>query len=183
MKSLNGEQPRALNLARNVLQRKARDHSRTPVQWSAGPNAGFCPADVKPWMRVGDDYKEVNAETQAKTKREDHLTVLQFWKRGLDNRKKHKDALVYGSFKLLDEEHSTVFAYERRSAEEVFVVVLNFYGKHTVWSIPEDCKIDSWVAGNYTAGTPEQATRGQVVLRPWEGIIGEFRPKDRETAC
>lgn len=175
MKALHGEEPGDLDLARNVLQRKARDHSRTPVQWNDGPNAGFCAADVQPWMRVMDDFKQVNAETQAKTKRPDDLTVLQFWKRGLENRKKHKDTLVYGSFELLDDQHSTIFAYRRSSSEEVFVVVLNFHGKHTVWTIPEHCKVDTWVAGNYTAGKPEKPTNGTIALRPWEGLIGKCR--------
>lgn len=39
-----------LQEARFILQRKARDHARTPVQWTSGANAGFCEGDVTPWM-------------------------------------------------------------------------------------------------------------------------------------
>lgn len=123
-------------------------------------------------MRVNDDYREVNAERQAKSKAEDQLSVLQFWKRALDNRKKHRETLVYGDFELLDEEHPAVFAYMRKSQDESFVIVLNFSGKHTVWDIPEKVELESWVAGNYTAGKPSKATEGKIALRPWEGLIG-----------
>lgn len=39
-----------LQEARIILQRKARDHARTPVQWTSGANAGFCKEGVTPWM-------------------------------------------------------------------------------------------------------------------------------------
>lgn len=39
-----------LRQARHIMQRKARDHARTPVQWSSGANAGFCKEGVTPWM-------------------------------------------------------------------------------------------------------------------------------------
>lgn len=42
---------RKLEYARKMIQLKARDHTRTPMQWDATPNAGSCRADVKPWQR------------------------------------------------------------------------------------------------------------------------------------
>jgi oligo-1,6-glucosidase len=48
---------------------KARDHARTPMQWNSGPNAGFCTENVKPWMRVMDDYHTVNAEPDESSRR------------------------------------------------------------------------------------------------------------------
>lgn len=171
MKALSSDE-NDLDYARNVIQRKARDHSRTPVQWSSEANAGFCSADVKPWMRVMDDYQQVNAAAQAKLNDPNRLSVLQFWKRGLENRKTHKDALVYGDFVLLDGEHPTVFAYKRTSAEETFVVVLNFHGKHAVFELSEADRVQNWVAGNYTSGKPQKPFRGKIALRPWEGLIG-----------
>lgn len=173
MKAICGEDPNKLDFPRNVVQRKARDHSRTPMQWSANDNAGFCAPHVKPWMRVMDDYKEVNAEKQAKANDADHLSTLQFWKRGLENRKKHKDTLVYGDFTLLDDQHPTVFAYKRTTAKEVFVVILNFSGKHAVFHLAEKDQVQSWVAGNYTAGKPAKPLHGMIALRPWEGFIGK----------
>jgi len=162
-----------MDLARKVIGKKARDHARTPVQWSSAENAGFCPAGVKPWMRVNDDYKTVNAEAQRKHDASDDLSVLQFWKRGLANRKQHSDVFVYGDFALLDEHHDCVFAYKRASAEEAFVVVLNFSDKEVEWSLPAEAKVKGWAAGNYGPGKPDLPTSGSLKLRPWEGVLGE----------
>ena len=171
-----------LDFARKVLQKKARDHARTPVQWSAEPNAGFCPPGTKPWMRVNEDYKTVNAEAQRKFSSEDELSVLQFWRRGLEQRKQHKESLVYGDFELLDESHPQVFAYKRTGGGETMFTVLNFSGKEFEWDIPGSAKIDRWVAGNYTKGAPEKDTHGKVKLRPWEALLGEF-VHAREIEC
>lgn len=161
-----------LKFGRHVMQRKARDHARTPVQWSAEPNAGFCDADVKPWMRVNDDYKVINAEAQREVK-PGQLSVLQFWKRALANRKEHKDVFVYGEFDLIDEHNPKVFAYKRSSGSKAFVTVLNFSGQEVQWEIPQSAKLQSWAAGNYTAGKPEKSTTGKITLQPWEGLLGE----------
>lgn len=163
-----------LDHARQVLQKKARDHARTPVQWSAEPNAGFCASDVKPWMLVNPDYEAVNAEAQRTFKEEGQLSVLQYWKRALENRKKHKEVFVYGDFQLLDDQHPTIFAYKRASSNdtEAFVIVLNFSGERQEWLVPEAAKVEKWVTGTYTANAPEKATSGKIALQAWEGILG-----------
>jgi oligo-1,6-glucosidase len=161
-----------LDFARHVLQRKARDHSRTPVQWSAEPNAGFCKEDVTPWMRVNDDYKEVNAEAQRKQDDPNKLSVLQFYKRALANRKENKEVFVYGDFQVLDENDKKVFAYKRASEKEAFVLALNFSKDEVEWQIPEAAKVHKWVAGNYVAGQPDKPTSGTITLRPFEGVLG-----------
>ena len=175
MKSLYPHDEEKLSFAKNVMQRKARDHARTPVQWtSESPNAGFCAPDTKPWMRVNDDYKTVNAAAQRSHSDKDSLSVLQFWKRGLEQRKKHKDALVYGDFELLDPEdgHDQIFAYARRGEGEAFVTVLNFSEEDVEWELPASAGVRKWVAGNYTAGAPEKDVKGKITLKPWEALLG-----------
>ena len=161
-----------LDFARHVLQAKARDHARTPVQWTAEENAGFCAPGIKPWMRVNDDYKTINAEAQRKFQDPEKLSVLQFWKRALSNRKEHKSVFVYGDFELLDKDNDSVFAYRRFDADEAFVVVLNFSKKDVKWSLPKEAKVQKWVAGTYD-GTPSQSTSGEITIRPYEGLLGE----------
>lgn len=164
-----------LKEGKHVLQRKARDHARTPVQWTGGKNAGFCDEDTQPWMMVNTDYETVSAEAQRKYSSDDDLSVLQFWKRGLANRKEHKDVFVYGDFELLDEgENSSVFAYKRTShkEDEAFVTVLNFSGREVEWRVPESAKVQRWVAGNYMKVAPELGVTGSVKLRAWEGVLG-----------
>ena len=123
-------------------------------------------------MRVNDDYKEVNAEVQRKQNDPNKLSVLQFWKRGLANRKEHKDVFVYGDFQQLDEHNKRVFAYKRASESEAFVVALNFSNDEVQWDIPQESKVKNWVAGNYADSNPDKATSGTVTLKPWEGLLG-----------
>ena len=162
-----------LKKAKSNMQRKARDNARLPVQWDDGPNAGFCDQGTTPWMHANGDYKTVNAAAQREFQSDDQLSVLQFWKRGLANRKENKDVFVYGDFACLDEEDENVFAYKRWSEKgDAFVVVLNFSGQEVRWSLPASAKVGKWVAGNYQKGAPEKATSGEVALKPWEGILG-----------
>ncbi|KAF2767957.1 glycoside hydrolase [Teratosphaeria nubilosa] len=158
---------------RMILQKKARDHARTPVQWSAKTNAGFCPADVEPWMVVNTDYERVNAEAQMRYQSDEELSVLQFWKRGLAQRKEHKDVFVYGDYHVLDETSHKIIAYKRASAAgEAFVVVLNFSDGDIDWCVPEAAKVQKWAASNYTKGAPDLKPSGRINLRAWEGILG-----------
>lgn len=171
---LHGNDTEALKKAREVLDTKARDHARTPMQWDASPYAGFCSENVKPWMRVIDDYRTVNTDFQTRFSSEDDLSVLQYWKRGLANRKEHADAFVYGEYQTIDNaENGSVFAYLRTGKKSgQWLIVLNFSGKNVAWSTPEEVKVKGWMAGNYLKGKPDKPTNGVVTLRPWEGLLG-----------
>ena len=169
MQSLANGDKTKLDHARNVLQIKARDHARTPVQWTGGPNAGFCEKGVKPWMRVNDDWETVNAEAQM----DEEASVRHFWQDALARRKTKKDVFVYGDFQLLDEEGKKIFAYVRESeGGEKWIVVLNFSGDEVAWEIPGSVKVERWEVGNYEAKTPIKATSGKITVRAWEGLLG-----------
>ncbi len=175
MNALHPDSPGELEGARRVLQRKARDHARTPVQWSGEVNAGFCAEGTEPWMMVNTDYRTVNAKVQREYEGEEELSVLQFWKRGLASRKEHRDCFVYGGFEVLEGESESVFAYRRMSrgdGGEAFVVVLNFSGGEVEWRVPERVEMEKWVTGTYGKKSPELALEGTVTLRAWEGVLG-----------
>lgn len=162
-------------LARKIMQKKARDNARTPVQWTAETHAGFTSAEGKPWMRVNDDYKTVNAAAQLETPNPSPgmLSVHAFWKRGLVCRKENKDVFVYGDFELLDRENKEVVAYRRWSEKNAFVTVLNFSGEKINWTGLGDLKVKKWVAGNYDETEIESKVRsGALELRPWEALLG-----------
>ena len=164
-----------LKEARKILHRKARDNTRSPMQWSSEPNGGFCGSDVKPWMRVNDDYLTVNAALQKELSSDpDSLSVFQFWQRGLAFRKEHKDVLVYGDFDLIGrEDDKKIFAYKRWTESKLLVTVLNFSGDDVQWELPGDLKVKNWLIGNYEAGRPNKGLSGSIIVRPWESILGE----------
>ena len=83
---------------------------------------------------------------------------------------------MYGDFELLDDKTESVFAYRRSGGGEAFVTVLNFTGKEVHWEVPANADVERWVAGNYTKDAPDTPTSGKVVLRPWEGLLGNSKP-------
>lgn len=168
------DQPDKLAEGRKIIQMKARDHARTPMQWSSAPNSGFCDADIKPWMRLMDDWKTVNAEAQINYKSDNDLSTWQFWQRALKDRKEHADVFVYGGFQEVTKEDANIFAYVRESKDgEKWLVVLNFSGKDQEWKIPTN-DVESWARSNYGKGKPDKPTSGTITLKPWEGILGKI---------
>lgn len=175
--------PERLDEARLTLQRKARDHARTPIPWTPEePNAGFCDGGVKPWMLLSPDFAKYNAQSMRGFAEAGELSVWQFWQRALKDRKKHASTFVYGRFEGLagsseaekSEGEDTVFAYKKTSADgtEAFVVVLNFSGEEVSWTVPQDVGVERWVAGNYDAWGPDKPVLGELRLRAWEGLLG-----------
>ncbi|KAH7338540.1 alpha-glucosidase-like protein maltase [Pyrenochaeta sp. MPI-SDFR-AT-0127] len=116
----NGTDPTRKERIGYGLQLMARDHARLPFQWDDSAYAGF--STGKPWMRVHDDYREINAAEQEK----DANSVLSFYKRVLRLRKEHKDVFVYGTFEILDAESLSTFVYRKRYQEKTALIVLNF---------------------------------------------------------
>lgn len=163
-----------LEEAHKILQAKARDHARIPMQWSAEAHAGFCRSDVTPWMRVNDDYKEVNAEAQTRAAGSEELSVWAFWKESLQRRKSYKDAFVYGDYQELNEADENVFAYVREGSQQgKWLVILNWTGKESPWNIPADVAIESWETSTYSGSTADFPKSGALSLKPWEGLLGK----------
>jgi glycosidase len=166
----NGD-PQMLQEARRMLHCRARDHSRLPVQWNTSPNGGFCPPNIKPWMRVNDDYRECNADNQVN----DPESVYFCWKKGLELRSKHANVFIYGSFDIIDPEHTQIVAYSRKSDQddERWICVLNFSGNTVEWQGMGEENVKEWVMGNYSTEVPVKELTGTITLRAWEGLIGK----------
>lgn len=73
----------AMNDVLDGIQRKARDHGRSPMQWDSSENGGF--SRVPPWMRVNDDYPQWNVSKQTC----DKDSILRFWQAMLKFRKQY----------------------------------------------------------------------------------------------
>ncbi|KAI9691767.1 MAG: hypothetical protein M1822_007839 [Bathelium mastoideum] len=164
-----------LDFARKIMQHKARDNARTPMQWSSQPNAGFCKDSIKPWMRVNDDYTIVNVDAQRASENSEDLSVLQFWKEALAIRKADTATFIYGDYQLLNDDKSPIFAYKRTSESNSAIVILNLSGTAQKWSLPEKLEVEQWKLGSY-GSKPKQPMTGQLELRPWEGLLGEIKP-------
>ena len=171
--ALYKDDPEKLEYARKCYWKKARDHSRTPMQWDSSPHAGFCQPDIKPWMRVNDDYRTINAALETAAPK--LSSEYKFWQHLLAFRKAHKDVFVYGDFQLLGavEDEGTVFAYTRKAESgEEYLVVTNWGGAEVKWKVPEGVanRFEGWVLSTYDGEL--RAGGSEVVLRGWEGLLG-----------
>jgi len=135
----------------------ARDHARSPVQWDDTENAGF--STGKPWMRVNDNYKEINVASQVN----DPNSLFSFWQQSLSVRKENKDLLIYGSFKILDRENQKVFTYVKEAAGQKAYVVLNF--------TPESLKFENLDGGKLELLHSNVKVEDESTLGPYEGRL------------
>jgi alpha-glucosidase len=100
---------------------KGRDGERTPMQWSAGENAGF--STVKPWNPVGPRFKQYNVEVEKR----DPNSILNYYHNLLQLR--HTEAAFFdGNYVPLNEDDANVLAYVRSYRGQNILVVLNMSG-------------------------------------------------------
>jgi alpha-glucosidase len=97
---------------------KGRDGERTPMQWSAGKNAGF--SEVEPWLPVASSYTTYNVETE----RKDPESILNLYK-SLIKLRRHNEALTQGKLKLVASEDPHVLSYVRSTENQKILVCLN----------------------------------------------------------
>ncbi len=90
----------------------SRDKNRTPMQWSRGPNAGFCPPGVEPWLPVNPNYAAgVNVADQAG----EPGSLLSYYRRLLRARRA-SPALLAGEYEPLHERARSYLAFLRKHA-------------------------------------------------------------------
>lgn len=134
----------------------ARDHARTPVQWSDKEFGGF--SESKPWMRVNDNYKDINVEAQEN----DPNSVFSFYRNSLELRKQYKDLMVYGDFEILDHSNEKVFSFTKTNGSEKAFITLNFSNE----SVP----FDQLVLGELELINSNVESPSEM-LTPWEGRV------------
>ncbi|HEY2660626.1 MAG TPA: alpha-glucosidase [Caulobacteraceae bacterium] len=99
---------------------KGRDGERTPMPWSAAPQAGFS-ANPQTWLPIPDSYKAVNVAAQSA----DPASTLNWYKQLIDLRR-HCAALRDGRMTMLDAANPHVLSYlRRRGSAQSVVVALN----------------------------------------------------------
>ena len=101
------------------IHRRSRDNARTPMQWSAAPNAGFTTGT--PWIGVNPNYRTINAEAQEN----DPDSVLCFYRRLIALRRE-LEIITEGDYALLLADHPQIFAYQRSWQGQRLYVICSF---------------------------------------------------------
>lgn len=109
-----------------------RDPERTPMQWDSGPNAGFCPPGVEPWLPIPADYKQINVAVE----KEAPSSLLTLTHRLIELRRS-LPALSRGSFHVIKGVPDDCFVYLRQLGSLHCLVALNFSSQEHVVKLPE----------------------------------------------
>ena len=134
------------------------------MQWDAGPNAGFCPPGVRPWLPVAPDAAEVNVAGQA----EDPDSLLTLTRRLVRLRREHP-LLSVGGFEAFGPTPDGTFAFRRTGADGALTVVLNLTA--------EARRVPGTGGGRVLIGTHRDRdgtnVPDEVDLRPDEAVVIE----------
>ena len=123
-----------------IITKKSRDNSRTPMQWTSGANAGFTLG--KPWLRPT-SHAEINVEAE-----EREGQILPFYRRLIQLR--HDMPLIAeGTYEPFARKHERVYAFVREHEGQRLLVLNNFYGTETSLTIPVAFAAGSVLLSNY----------------------------------
>lgn len=133
---------------------KSRDNARTPMQWDAGPYAGF--TDGTPWMKVNPNYREIHAAAQVGVPG----SVFEYY-RSLVALRKEYPVLTDGRFYMLLEDDGQIFAYMRENEQCRLLVICNFFEDPAECALTKEWEQETLLLGNYE-------NREKGVLKPYE---------------
>jgi alpha-glucosidase len=144
---------------------RGRDPERTPMQWSAAPNAGFSPPDTSHlWLPLGDDYRTTNVAQQ----RDDPTSTLTLYRRLLAYRSA-TPALQRGSYRPVENACPDCYTYLRTWEDEQRLVALNFSDR------PQSIRLPLTGSGRVVLSThldrEEPVEPSEFELRPHEGVV------------
>ena len=159
--------PVATEDSRDPLERRepgrGRDPERSPMQWDASPNAGFCAPGVEPWLPLAPDAARVNVAAQ----RDDPDSLLNLTRRLLALRREHP-TLQAGDFESFGPTPEGAYAFRRVLDGNRLTVAVNLTGEPR--SVPAG-------GGRVLIGTHRDRDGAQLAdeieLRPNEGVVIE----------
>jgi alpha-glucosidase len=137
-----------------------RDPARTPMQWNAGPNAGFAPEGAEPWLPLAPDHRDRNVAAQAA----DPRSMLSLYCALLALRRA-EPALSVGAYIPVEGAAEDVLAYERRddATGRRLLVALNLGG--------QERELPRAASGEGRILLSTRMDGGAARLRPDEGVI------------
>jgi alpha-glucosidase len=151
---------------------KGRDGERTPMQWTAEPNAGFTTGT--PWLPVPPSAAIINVEAE-----KGDLNSLFNWYRSLIRLKKTVPAFEHGADVMLDQENTNVLSWMRQAPGAPQVVVsVNFTAQPQIVNLASGGA--GLKAGNLhtllkSPGGTDPKSPDQIELGPFGVYIGELK--------
>lgn len=134
-----------------------RDNARTPMQWTAGQQAGFSRAD-KTWLPVHPNHEVINVEAALA----DSESLFYTYQK-LVALRQTQDWLIDADFELLDTADK-VFAYKRSTGDESYLIVVNLSNEVQ----PFDGELESYQT--VISNTQEASALANRELQAWDAF-------------
>jgi alpha-glucosidase len=149
-----------------------RSRCRTPMQWTAGPNAGFTTG--RPWIRLPPDAATRNVASE----RPDPDSTLAAYRRLLAFRRS-APALRTGGMERLESGTPDVLAWTRQAGDQRLLTVVSFVGEPRTVDLGRMTGSAGWIArvGSHREPSPPDAS-GRLALRADEAMILEAAGDD-----
>lgn len=143
------------------IWKHGRDNSRTPMQWTNEPEAGFTTG--KPWLGVNPNYPDINVDQALN----DPDSIYHYYKKMIQMRRT-TPTLIYGNYELIAKEHDHVYAYLRAYESVEYVIIVNMFNETTFIDLSEELELGDLKLSNYTVTDESNA---QMTLRPYEARV------------
>ncbi|MBQ7487354.1 MAG: alpha-glucosidase [Clostridia bacterium] len=147
-----------------VIYVSSRDSARTPVQWTAGQNAGF--TSGTPWFTINPNYETVNAETEVA----DKDSILNFYRACLALRKGN-ETLLWGAYREHHPWNGRIYMYERYTEQERIIIICSFSAREQKVKLPKGLAAQR--AETLLCNYPLRPFDGR--MRPYEALVLSFR--------
>jgi alpha-glucosidase len=153
-------------VGKNVPGRgQGRDGCRTPMQWDAGPHAGFSTAE--PWLPLSATFTTHNVAAQ----RRQPTSIYHLHRRLIALRRTRK-ALLYGRYGAVQAD-GDLLLFTRELAGERILVALNLGGEPTT-ARPGVGECEGQLHISSVGDREGEAVRGPIKLRAHEGVVVEL---------
>jgi oligo-1,6-glucosidase len=151
-----------------IMNKRSRDHGRTPMQWDNSENAGF--SKSTPWIDVNPNYKDINVEESLNDKDSIYYFYQKLIKLRIDS--DISDIIRDGEFESYYDNDKNLFVYTRTLANRKLFVICNFKNKAVKFKVPEEFKDKSAkiIIHNYK----DEITLSDMSLKPYEAVVFEL---------
>ena len=143
-----------------AISYKGRDNARTPMQWDDSAYAGFSTAE--PWIMVNPNYTKINAKEQVSREN----SVFKYYQK-LIKLRHESDLIVYGTYDLILDDDTDIYAYVRTLGDEKLIVYCNFSENTREVELPEEFTVGKILISNYDDAKVSE----KITLRPYEAIV------------